>query len=110
MTRNIRHVLFIIRSRDQKAFPFNTSAIRRGQDGLHIIDALPRREGRLARRLRDKVGGLNFMVAVHIARAIAENLSHLHPHNQLPRIQLAADPFHQHWRRLADVRGVAFQN
>ena len=39
--RNVGHVLFILRSRDQTALAVDASTILRGQRGLNIIDALP---------------------------------------------------------------------
>jgi len=39
--RDIGHILFVLRSRDQTAFTLNASTILRRQRGLNIIDALP---------------------------------------------------------------------
>ena len=57
---NIGHVLFVLVSGDQTAFAFDASAILRRQEGLYVINALPRRKRCFGCRTRYERGRLTF--------------------------------------------------
>src|SRR6476620_12158793 len=54
---NIIYVLFVFGSGDQTTFSLNTGAILRRQQGLYIVNALPRWEGGISRGTQHEFGG-----------------------------------------------------